>query len=674
MQEVQDLSLGRLESKMEQKEAKWISDLETLKAHQNKFKKDDEGYLCYDTRESCESYMRVNYENSCRYVDEENEKIRKEKEANKKPLKEQVWELLLMKERGKAVELIVEDFLKTRAVYTIRQDEKVEMWIYNEGIFIPNAQTFIKERCDDLLGVTNTTNITNQVIFKIEVRSYIEQSDFFKEESPHLIAVQNGILDLKKNILIPFNPDFRFFNKLPMNYNPKATCNNIIKFFKSTLKDEKEIKVIQELFGFLLYREYFLEKAFMFLGSGRNGKGKTIDLMKRFLGIENCSEISLEDLEKDIYSLGELFKKMANLSGDLSRSALKHTGNFKKLTGRDLVSGARKFKSRVNFDNYSKMIFACNELPVTYDITLAFFNRWIIIDFPFTFLTQKEMEKENDKENLKLQDPEIIKKIATKDELEGLLIWALEGLKRLFDNKTFSLSPSTEETKTKWLRKSDSFQGFIMDCLVEDEENHVLKTDLKKAYSKYCKKYKLRISGDKIIKILIETLMGGWDERVKVGETQKYAWFGIRLMEDTSYGSYASRGIHLSEEKVKSDIGTETPSCIATLTCAPFEKFEKKPQSIGQFSAEDIQKSGLNPELIKQAMGDIPMVQEPQLEPKSEPKIQEIQNQETKSLVPIYPNNSSPDISKTEKPNEKPNEKPEETREEFEKKMGGFGF
>jgi len=35
-----------------------------------------------------------------------------------------------------------------------------------------------------------------------------------------------------------------------------------------------------ELFGFLLYKNYFIEKGVMFIGDGRNGKGKTINLMK----------------------------------------------------------------------------------------------------------------------------------------------------------------------------------------------------------------------------------------------------------------------------------------------------------------------------------------------------------------------------------------------------------
>ena len=536
-------------------------------------------------------------------TDEENDTIR-----------EEVWGLLLERKREDTTELIVNNFLELYNFYTIRNDDNSEMWIYKGGIYIPEGKTFIKERCREILGKAYTTNLLNSVILKIEAETYIDQKEFFEEEDSNLVAVQNGILDLRKKELIPFSSEFRFFNKLPMKYNPESKCENIIKFFNAILKNKDEIKVIQELFGFLLYREYFLEKAIMFLGGGRNGKGKTIDLMKRFLGLENCSEISLEDLENDIYSLGELFKKMANLSGDLSRSALRHTGNFKKLTGRDLVSGARKFKNRVNFENYSKMVFACNELPVTYDITTAFFNRWIIIDFPFTFLTQKEIEKEVDKTNLKLQDPNIIEKIATNEELEGLLIWALEGLGRLFENKGFSLSPSTEETKTHWLRKSDSFQAFIMDCLEEDYDERILKTDLKREYSKYCKSHRLRISNDKVIKALIETILGGWEERLKLDDSQKFYWVGLKL-RDNYTDSYGSKGFSTLVKKEENPMTAETLASLTSLTIVedkpktPFDKFEKpKPENPQktQFSPEDIAKSGIDPEMLKSLGVSIP--------------------------------------------------------------------
>ena len=436
------------------------------------------------------------------------------------------------KKKSKATEVMVKDFLEKNSIYTTRDDDKSECWIYKEGIYIPQGRTYIKEYSRKVLGKLYTTHIGNEVVNKIEADTYIEQAEFFEDEPPYLVAVNNGIIDLTNMELKPFDSSFKFFSKLNIDYIKGSGCPRIQEFFKSLFRDEREVKVIQQLFGFLLYREYFLEKAFMFLGSGRNGKGKTLELMKLFIGVENSAEISLESIEKDQFAVGELFKKYANLCGDLSKTALKHTGDFKKLTARDLVSAPRKFRTRVNFVNYAKFIFACNELPLTYDITNAFFNRWIILDFPYTFLPQVEIDEldEDERDDIKLRDSEIIKHITSKEEMEGLLCWALEGLEELKKDKSFSFSPSTNDVRNTWLRKSDSCMAFIMDFVVYDYESYISKKEFKDRYVQFCRRHKVPISGDKVIKRLLENQLGAYDGQRKNDEGNvEHVWNGIRF-------------------------------------------------------------------------------------------------------------------------------------------------
>ncbi len=448
-------------------------------------------------------------------------------------LSKEVLELLNNRRDQEATEKIVDFILAKEYIYSIRHDTKTEVYIYKEGIYIPNALTYIIEYCRGILGLAFNKNISYLVICKIQADTFIDQEKFFEEENINLVCVKNGILNLTTKTLGDFSPTYRFFNKLPITYDKEKDCPNIKKFFTSLFKDEKEVDVIQEIFGFLLYRDYFLEKSFMFLGYGRNGKGKTLLLMKSFLGNNNVAEMPLDELEKDIFAIGELFKKHANLCGDLSKTALKHTGKFKKLTGRDLILAARKYFSRIQFINYAKMIFAANDLPITYDLSLAFFNRWIIIEFPYTFLTQKEInELEKDElENVKLQDPNIIEKLISDDELSGLLNWGLEGLERIKEAKSFSYSPSTADTKEKWLRRSDSCNAFIMDCVEDDFESCIIKSEFKNRYKEYCKKHNLKISNDKAIKVALEQ-KGVGDDRKSVEEIQQHVWVGIRFKNE----------------------------------------------------------------------------------------------------------------------------------------------
>lgn len=448
--------------------------------------------------------------------------------------KEEILELVVRDNKKiEATEKMAEDFLSEEHVFTTRNDEKSETWIYKDGIYVPQARTYTKEYCRKVLGPAYTPYLCNQVIAKIEADTFIKQEDLFINEDVNKIALKNGILNLKTKKLEPFNHKYKFFNKIPVEFKPKNDCPSIKKFLGEVLKSDEDIKVMQEIFGYLLYRDYKIEKALMMTGDGRNGKGKTTELMKRFIGAENCANIPLDALEKDNFAMSELFNKMANLSADISNTALKNTGEFKKLTGHDLVSASRKFLTKVNFVNYAKMIFCANELPTTNDITTAFFNRWVMIDFIYTFLSQKEINAlpPNEKQNVKLADTGIIEKISTPEELSGLLNWALEGLDRLLEKGDFSYSTSTQEVKTNWLRKSSSFNAFLMDEIKEDYESRIKKRDLREAYARYCKKHKLRMVSDFKIKEILTTTFGVTDGRDQSNPIVVSFWEGIKFKE-----------------------------------------------------------------------------------------------------------------------------------------------
>jgi len=462
-----------------------------------------------------------------------------EKDQINEHLKLEIFSLLLQRttaSKSDATELLVQSILTNEHIYTIRQDNNQELWIYKDGIYKPEGISYIKQFCRNILDTAYTTQLLNQIIAKIEADTFIEQNEFFIEEDVNLIPVDNGILNIKTKELQPFNPKYKFFNKLPVKFNTDKKCPAILEFLNDVLGNKDDINLIQEIMGYLLYRDYKYEKSFMFLGGGRNGKGKTLELMKRFIGIENCSNVSLSDLERDMFSRYELFKKLANLSGDISKKALVDTNHFKSLTGHDLQGAPRKNKTRINFTNYAKMLFAVNELPVTYDLTEAFFDRWILINFPFTFKEQHEIDAAEDKTRLKLKDTEKIEKISTPDELSGLLNWALDGFNKLLKNDKFSYSTSTSEVKRKWLRTSSSLLAFIEDEVEKDFKSEISKSEFKDEYFKYCIENDIKLESDKRINYVLTTDMG------------------CSLFQNSSDGKRYWSGIKFKKNKIISDM------------------------------------------------------------------------------------------------------------------------
>lgn len=446
-------------------------------------------------------------------------------------IKNKFLDLVKEKKLSDASEIIVEYILEGNHIYTTKDDVKSEMWIYKEGIYVPQGKSEIKELMRDILGKWYSQWYYNQVIAKIEADTFIEQNKFFNNNYKEEVPILNGILNIKTGELLEFTPEKIFFSKCPVKYDPCAECPKIDLFLTEVLKNPEDKKLFYEIGGFCLLKEYLFEKAFMFVGGGRNGKGKSLELIKRVIGAENCFSLSLASLQHDNADISQLFGKMVNLAGDIGHKDLQETAMFKSLTGRDLITTKRKFLQALTFENYAKFIFACNELPMVYDISKGFWDRWILLEFPYYFGTKEEIENiKEGKEFMKLRDESIIEKITTEQELSGLLNQFLIGLNRLFENRKFSSTMGSEETKNIWIRKSNSFMAFCMDKIIEDGESKISKKELRKRYSDYCKEHKIATKSDIVMKRVMGDMFGATDERVieELGNRQEWHWMGVR--------------------------------------------------------------------------------------------------------------------------------------------------
>lgn len=453
----------------------------------------------------------------------------------------EILELLAKKhpEKGKASEIMAQAILNEESIKTIRDDKIDEIWIYRDGIYVPNGISYLKEYCREVLGKAYENYFINMVLSKIKVDTLINARDFFNQNSHDEIAVNNGILNLITRELSKFTPSKIFFQKIKVDYVPGQDCPRIKEHLAAVLKNaEEDSKIFFEIAGWCLYKKYIPEKAIMGTGTGRNGKSKTWELLKNFLSEENVSSVPLQELDIDGFAASNLLNKLANIAPDLPSVSLDSTSTFKSLTGQDYVSANRKFLPRIDFKNYAKLIFSCNQLPITEDITPAFWNRWIILEFPFTFLSQKELsllsQEERDTGNYKLANPLIIESLLAKDELSGLLNNAIEGLARLRKQGDFSSSKSVKDIQRLWTRKADSFAAFFEDWCEEKQGNILYSSDLTKRYISYCREHKIKPAQKKHIRLFLEQkgIFTNKDTNKESPCLGKWFWDGLAIKKD----------------------------------------------------------------------------------------------------------------------------------------------
>lgn len=482
-------------------------------------------------KHSPDKYKEYTYNKALNFIES-----KKKEPVSSENIKYKVLELLCDTDKNtkyssylEAEELLVSYLISKFKFRTIQQDEKFEVWGYQEGIYLNIGQSLAREELRKILGRAFSQNIVTKVINKLTADTYINPKDFFKQEEPYLLPVNNGILDLKTLKLSAFDPEKIFFSKLPVDYNPESECPHIKQHLKNVLNDQSDVLLLQEALGNCLLKKYTFQKAVMMVGSGRNGKGITLQLLTHLLGSHNTSAVTLEQLETDQYALSGLHGKLANIGGDLNKTSLKNTGQFKSASGGDLISAPRKFMTPIDFENYAKFFFACNELPLIYDQSRGFWDRWLYFEFPFTFIPLEEYKSKIDKSSFKIADPLIKDKIFNDVEIQGFLNFAISGLKRLLENNCFSTSETFEAVKEKWINQSDSFKAFTSKHIEQDFDSETEKKTLRFAYHRYCKDKKVKPLSDKhIFKVLSEEYSADIRETKVMGEKTRY-WMGVKL-------------------------------------------------------------------------------------------------------------------------------------------------
>lgn len=352
-------------------------------------------------------------------------------------------------------ERLVEDIEQAYSFRKIRDSE--EVYVYKNGYYQPKGQQIIEEECEKRLGPEFTINRVREVKNKIEVRSYIKRRKFRPPQRK--INLQNGVYDLEKEELIDHSPDFYFKQKIPVRYNPDAECPNIHDFLSDIVESEKEVKTLREIIGYCLLPDYPIAKAFMLVGKGNNGKSRYLDLLREIVGEENAEEKGLQELEDSRFGTHWLSNKLACIDDDLSSNKLRETSTMKKLTGGSKIGAEVKYGGQYSFKNYSKLVFACNELPQTTDDSDGFYRRWILVEFPYKF--KEKPDPGNELEKKGMPKKELNQKIMQQQELEGLLWWSIEALKDVLNNNEFTYAPTTDKARQKWREYSVPMVKFI---------------------------------------------------------------------------------------------------------------------------------------------------------------------------------------------------------------------
>jgi putative DNA primase/helicase len=352
----------------------------------------------------------------------------------------------------------------------IRYDPPAGIWRLDGE---QKAREYITQRLSRIPDLSEqlTKHMANEVIYRIQCLTSLDRSEF--QPPKDKIPLLNGVLNLENGELEPHSSENRFLWRIPVTFNAHADCPAIDGFLEEVLGSLKQL--FYEIAGYCPRPGNKYQRSFLAVGFGDNGKSTALGLLKEFLGSENVSARSLQELIENRFAKSDLYGKLANIHADIPDAALTRTGAFKMLTGGDLISAEEKFKPAYEFVCDAKLIFSCNVVPESYDDSDAFHRRWILIPFTKTIPLDR-------------QDKNLLDKLTTPQELSGLFNKALAAFRRVEESGTFTNEGSIEAKRDLYQRLSDPIQSFIDDCVDFDPDRHVVKQELFQAFQEYSRK------------------------------------------------------------------------------------------------------------------------------------------------------------------------------------------
>ncbi len=343
---------------------------------------------------------------------------------------------------------------------------------HSSGVWKRLDDRELKARIHAVAGSNElTSSIVNSIMDLVKTEIFVA-GHHFNEFSTNAIAVANGVLEYASATwtLQPHcREDFRT-TLIPVIYDPQAEALRfelfLLEVFEGVPDPQERIRVIKQGFGYTLLASCHLERFFMLIGSGANGKSVLLSTLSSLVGAAQVTSVQPNQFDNR-FQRAHLEGKLANIITEIAEGAEIADAQLKSLVSGELNTAEHKFQNPFDFRPIATHWFGTNHLPHTRDFSDALFRRAILVEFPRKFAEHE-------------RDPNLTKKLQA--EMSGILNFAIEGLTELLETNQFTIPQSSTELATGWRMEADQANQFVDECCVADASSAV---DISQIYTRY---------------------------------------------------------------------------------------------------------------------------------------------------------------------------------------------
>ena len=273
------------------------------------------------------------------------------------------------------------------------------------------------------------------------------------------------------------SPDSWLTTRLETNFNPGAKCpmfsKSLVQMFQKNPDHHDIIRHLWEVIGYIIQPQKDLAAWVLLHGEGANGKTVVLNVITRLLGKAALNKpIEELDTKRNNHALADLPNKLCVIDEDLDAKTVLPDAILKKISESKVLQANPKLRPSFDFLNTAIILFASNEFPRIKDLSNGMRRRALVFNFNRTFADHE-------------QDLGLAKRIVD-NEMDGVLIEALKGFRRLRQRGGWDVPQSCAGACKQWLIKSNTISEFVDEVMVPAKGGQIEFKRLFSIYRMWC--------------------------------------------------------------------------------------------------------------------------------------------------------------------------------------------
>ena len=263
----------------------------------------------------------------------------------------------------------------------------------DEGLYVPAGDSI--RRLARQYHYTISPKDLNAVVECVrDSVSLLEES-----EDSDVVALANGLFDLRTKELRPFSPKVVLTSKASVAFREGATTCPVMddgwsvdEWIRELANNDPEVEqLFWEIIAALFRPEHpFKKAALLYSPTGSNGKGTFLELLRHLVGVDRVATLSISDFGEQFLpeALCSAFAVLSdeNEVGDFLRKA----GAFKAWVTHAWIRINVKYGPARSVKGRGLCVFCVNELPASKDKSESFYRRFVAIPFLKRFVGEDE--------------------------------------------------------------------------------------------------------------------------------------------------------------------------------------------------------------------------------------------------------------------------------------------